>query len=299
MNDPKLLVSSVQRQHKITHSSQTQVADPVPSYIPPPNQNITPELLNESLTLQPQNTATVSSIIPYFKDGIFQVFLQLDGLVADSLVVNASVSLPCGTIGLVNPQPNVALVPKIVQQGQGTPQVTVADCQVIAVNMYTPDVITYWIQKTEDGTLYSVVGSNKVLDINKMDTNQSVALSLTTLTPDPKRSLLQAVDYIASQKRQIFATNCALSCPFYHMHMIQGTDGWCGCVFKTAEEEVDLSTRAMMEPDVHTATMTAEACAAMICFSQVRKPAVYNPFSRTCWCYTDPMIESNPSAWYC
>ncbi|EXJ89060.1 hypothetical protein A1O3_02124 [Capronia epimyces CBS 606.96] len=149
----------------------------VPTYIPPPKQGITPALLNESLTIQPQNTATVASIIPYFRDNVLQVHLQLNGPVADTLVLNASTALPCGNIGL-DPEPNIALVPQVVQQCQGQPQV-VADCLCIAVNMYTPDVITYWIQNV-DGSVYSLTGSSKVIDMNKMNTTQSVALSLVT-----------------------------------------------------------------------------------------------------------------------
>lgn len=290
-------MSHIERRDQAVDASQVQIHDAVPSYIPPPKPDITPDLINESLAIQPQNTATVSTIIPYFKSGIFKVFLQLNGPVAETLVVSASVSLPCGTIGLVDPEPNVALVPKVVQDGQGINQTVVADCQVIAVNMYNPQVITYWIQKLADGTLYSVVGSNKVLDIDKMNTGQSVALALVTLPESQKRSLPQPVKLVAPEKRQIFAAHCALACPFYHMRMIQGSNGYCGCMFKSAEQEIELTARGMKEPDVHTAIMTAEACSAMRCFNNGNKPAAFNPFSRTCWCYTQPLIDSNPSAW--
>ena len=274
-----------------------QIQNPVPPYIPPPKPDITPDLIAESLRLQPQNTATVSSVIPYLNSGIVKVFLQLNGQVAQILVVNASVALPCGTIGLVDPQPNVALVPLYVWGGQGANQTVTADCQVIAVNMYSPQVITYWIQKMSDGTLYSVVGSNKVLDIDKMNTGLSASLQLVTLPQGQKRSLPSIAKLVIPEKRQIFAAHCALACPFYHMHMIQGTDGYCGCMFNGADEEVELMARGLKEPDVHTAVMTAEACAGMTCFNAGNKAAVFNPFSRTCWCYTQPVIETNPSAW--
>lgn len=290
-------MAQIQRRDPALDGSQVQINDPEPSYIPPPKPDITPDLIAEALASQPQNTATVSTIIPYFNDGIFKVFIQLPGPVANTIVVNASVTLSCGSIGLVDPQPNVALVPKVVQEGQGANQTVIADCQVIAVNMYNPQVITYWVQKIADGTLYSVVSGNKVLDIDKMDTGQSVALALVTLTGGQKRNLPQTFDLVAPGKRQIFAVHCALACPFYHMHMIQGTDGYCGCVFNSAEQEVELNARGIREPDVHTAIMTPEACAAMICFNEGNKPAAFNPFTRTCWCYTQPTIDSNPSAW--
>lgn len=276
---------------------RSQADPPIPSYIPPPKNDITPELLNQSLTVQPQNTATVGSVIPDFDLDIFRLFLQLNGIVADLLVVNASVNLACGTIGLVDPQPNVALVPKIVKDGEGAAQTLVADCQVIAVNMYTPEIITYWVQKLADGTVYSVLGSNKVLDIDKMNLGLSTAVELVVLQPGQKRDVPENVHYTSPQKRQIFAAHCGFSCPFYHMRMIQGTDGYCGCMFKGANEEFTLEARRLTEPDVHTATMSIEACTAMTCFSTGGNPAVYNPFTRTCWCVSLPAMESNPSAW--
>ncbi|KEF58568.1 uncharacterized protein A1O9_06494 [Exophiala aquamarina CBS 119918] len=295
--DPGSPLTQFQQRDPGQDESVVQISDPEPSYIPPPKPDITPDLIAEALAIQPQNTATVSSIIPYFKSGIFKVFIQLNGPVAVTIVVNASVSLPCDSIGLADPQPNVALVPKVVHEGQGVNQTVIADCEVIAVNMYNPQVITYWIQKIADGTLYSVVSSNKVRDIDKMDTSQSVALALVTLSGGEKRSLPHTAGLIAPEKRQIFAADCVVACPFYHMHMIQGTDGYCGCMFNSAEQEVKLTTRGIKEPDVYTTIMTAEACAAMICFNEGNKPAAFNPFTRTCWCYTQPTIDSNPSAW--
>lgn len=269
----------------------------VPTFIPPPKQDLTPELLNQSLTVQPQNTATVSSMIPFFHDNVIQVYMQLNGLVADTLVVNCSASLPCGTIGITDPQPNLAMVPQTVQQGQGQPQVAIADCQCIAVNMYTPNVITYWIQKISDGTIYSVVGSNKVIGIDQMDTTQSTALTLVTLPKGSKRSLSDQLEYIQPERRQIFSIQCDQPCPFYHMHVVRGSDGYCGCMFNGSDEE--LHARAILEPNVHTASMSAEACAAMKCFNSggAPGPAVFNPFTLTCWCMSQPYIESNPSAW--
>lgn len=281
-------------------SSPSSIDTPVPSYLPPPKQPTTPELLNQSLNVQPQNTATISSIIPDFNLGIFHIFLQLNGLIADLLVVNASVNLACGSIGLADPQPNLALVPKFVKDGQGAPQTLIADCEVIAVNMYTPGIVTCWVQKLSDGTIYSVLASNKVLDINKMDLGLSVALEWVVLHPGQKRAPSAwptTQNYVLPQKRQIFAAHCGLACPFYHMRMIQGTDGYCGCMFKGADEEFRLDRRTMTEPNVHTAIMTEKACAAMTCFRGKYKPAVFNPFIRTCSCVEDPPIESIPSGW--
>ncbi|KAJ9608065.1 hypothetical protein H2200_007053 [Cladophialophora chaetospira] len=283
--------------------------DPVPVFIPPLKQDITPELIQESLSVQPQNTALVTSIIPYFHDGVVRVYLQLDGPVTSTLVVNASTSLPCGPIGLVDPQPNVALVPLVVNQGQGQPQTVVADCECIAVNMYQPGVVTYWIQKATDGTIYSVLGTALLQDIDKMNTTQSTALTLTALSPGAsKRSVPDNVDYVRPEKRQIWRVNCNYPCPFYHMRMLKGTDGTCACLFKGADEKF-VDTRAgkyekfvardFIQPDLMNAKMTADACAAISCFNNGGDPtpALFNPFHQTCWCITQPYIESNPNAW--
>jgi hypothetical protein len=298
---------AINLQRRQTATSTTSAVDTVvPTFIPPPKQSLTPELLNQSLTVQPQNTSTISGVIPYFRDDVLQVYMQMNGLVADTLVLNASASFPCDTIGL-DPEPNLAFVPKVVQPGQGQPSVTMVDCQCIGVNMYSPNVITFWVQKIVDGTIFSVVGSNKVMDINQIDTSQSTALSLVTvvagtskrsLPPPSKPRVGGAVRYVKPVRRQIFHVECgAAGCPFLHMHMVKGSDGYCGCMFKGADQKVELVPRGIVEPSVNNAKMTAEACHAMTCFNNGNKPAVFNPFTLTCWCNTPPVIESNPSAW--
>ncbi|KIW79105.1 hypothetical protein Z517_08945 [Fonsecaea pedrosoi CBS 271.37] len=270
----------------------------VPTFIPPPNQDITPELIQESLSVQPQNTAIVGSMVPYLLDGVIQVYLQLDGPVPTTLVVNCSTSLPCGMIGLVDPQPNLDLVPLVVNQNQGQPQTVVADCQCIAINMYDPNIATYWIQKLCDGSVYSVLGNNVVADIDKMNTTQSTALTLTAVSQGAgKRSFDANIAYVQPQRRQIWSVRCDRACPFYHMNKIWGTDGYCGCMFNDVGKTLD--ARALVEPDLYNAKMTAEACAAMTCFDQGGSPtpALFHPFQLTCWCVTQPYIESNPNAW--
>ena len=273
-------------------------ANPVPTFIPPPKQDITPELIQQALAVQPQNSARVSSIVPYFHDGQIRVYMQLEGPVAITLVVNASTSLPCGTIGLVDPQPNLALVPLIMNQGQGQPQTVIADCECIAVNMYQPYVITYWIQKLNDGSIFSVVGSNLVKDIDKMNTTQSTVLTLTALAPGAsKRRTLNNLDMVKPEKRQLWRVDCNSACPFDHMQMFTGTDGTCACLFKGADEKV--IPRDLVQPDLMNAKMTEAACAAMTCFNSggTPTPALFNPFHQTCWCIHQPYIESNPDAW--
>ncbi|KIW45563.1 uncharacterized protein PV06_03944 [Exophiala oligosperma] len=284
------------RRRQEPSSAPTPTYTALPTFVPPPTQDITPELLNQSLSVQPQNTATISSIIPFFMDNVLCVYIQLNGTVADTLIVNASASLPCGDIG-VDPEPNMALVPKVVQQGDGQPQVQVADCQCIAVNMYDPNVITYWIQKVSDGSIYSLTGSNKVVDIDKMNTTQTTALDLVTLSAANSKRNAANIEYLRPVRRQIFGIECGQPCPFYHMYVIKTTDGYCGCIFHGADEKVGISPRALVVPDINTATMTEAACRAMICYNNGNQPAVFNPFSMTCWCNTPPAIEYNADAW--
>ncbi|OAL27302.1 hypothetical protein AYO22_03577 [Fonsecaea multimorphosa] len=289
-------ISNLRRRQTPTSPAPT-VDTAVPTFIPPPNQDITPELIQESLSIQPQNTAMVTSMVPNLLAGVIQISLQLDGPVATTLVVNCSTSLPCGTIGLINPQPNLALVPLVVNQGQGQPQTLVADCQCIAINMYDPHIVTYWIQRISDGSVYSVLGNNVVTDIDQMNTTQSTALALTAVSQGAGKRSFDNIVYVQPQRRQIWSVQCDQACPFYHMNMIKGTDGYCGCIFKDAGKTLD--ARALVEPNLYNAKMTAEACAAMTCFNDGgdATPALFHPFQLTCWCVTQPYVEFNPSAW--
>jgi hypothetical protein len=282
-----------------SRAQRRQVApDPVSTFIPPPKTDITPELIQQALSAQPQNTAALTSLVPYFYDGVMRAYLQLAGPVAYTLVVNVSTSFPCGTIGLADPQPNVALVPLVVNQGQGQPKTSLADCECIAANMYQPHIITYWIQKLTNGNIYSVVGNNLVRDIDKMNTTQSTALTLTVLsTAANKRSIEDDIEYVKMDKRQIWRVNCNYACPLYHMTKIKSTDGQCACLMKGADE--NFVARDLVQPDFMNAQMSEEACAAMTCFNDGGEPtpALFNPFHQTCWCVKQPYIESNPSAW--
>ena len=273
-------------------------AAPLPSFLPPRKQEITPELIQEALSVQPQNVAVISSILPLFLKGQIRIDMQLGGPVATTLIVFARTSFPCGNIGKVDPQPNLALVPLVINQGQGQPQTVVADCECIAVSILQPEIVTYWIQDS-DGGVYSVVGNNLVHDIDKMNSTQSTALSLTTLSTDAsKRSVDESqVDYVVPEKRQFWRVSCNLACPLRHMRMLKGTDGTCACLFLDAKKRFD--RRDLAQPDLMNAKMTPEACAGMSCFNTGggSKPAVYHPFQETCYCVTQPYIESNPNAW--
>jgi hypothetical protein len=275
---------------------QRQAKDPVPQFIPPPKTDITPELIDQALTAQPQNDALISSAIPYFLDGVVRVSLQLTGPVPYTLVVNCSTSFPCGGIGRPDPQPDLAMVPLVMNTGQGSPQTVVANCELIGINIYKQPILNYWVQDLDDGTVFSVVGNNIVVDIDKMNTTQSTALTLTTQTSlKQKRTTDNNLEYAYLDKRQMWGVKCTAACPFNFMTKLRGTDGHCGCIF---EGSAEINKRDFMQPDNMNAKMTESSCAAMTCLTGGSpRPALYNPFHQTCWCISAPNIESNPNAW--
>jgi hypothetical protein len=269
----------------------------LPVFIPPPKQDITPELINQSLTVQPQNSAVVSSVIPHLADEVLTFLVQLDGVVASTLSMNASTIFPCGSIG-ADPQPNIMLVPKYVKDG--TQQTIIANCRCIAVSMFVPKVLTYWIQKI-DGTIYSLVGPSLISHIDKIDTGSPIALSLlptldNAITPRD----IASTKIVAPTRRQVFkSVVCDRKCP-EGMEPIPGNltkvPPECGCLAKPGQS-LKVKPRALKQPDAYTATMTEEVCKAMQCMNNGDKPAMHNPFSMTCWCPDPVIIEDNPSAW--
>ncbi len=54
--------------------------------------------------------------------------------------------------------------------------------------------------------------------------------------------------------------------------------------------------RGLSAPDAHTASMTAEACAGMKCNTNGGGPAMFNPFTSTCWCKDPVYVETDHSA---
>jgi hypothetical protein len=274
---------------------QRQAKDPVPTFIPPPKTDDTQALIDQALTAQPQNNALISSAIPYFLDGVIRVYLQLTGPVPYTLPVNCTTSFPCGGIGGPDPQPNLAMVPLVVNAGQGAPQTVVANCELIGINIYKQPIINYWIQDLDDGNVWSVIGNNVVVDINKMNTTQSTALTLTTQTSTNQKRAENNMEYAYLDKRQMWGVNCNAACPFNFMTKLRGTDGHCGCIF---EGPSDINKRDFIQPDNMNAKMTEASCAAMTCLTGGSpRPALYNPFHQTCWCISAPKIESNPNAW--
>lgn len=276
--------------------TSTLIADfpAMSTFIPPPKIPITGQLINESLQLQPQNLATVSSIMPFFADGVIAFTMQLPGIVLNQIPINASTAFPCGPIG-VDPEPNIMIVPKYVKQGAS--QTVVGNCMCIAVNVYNPNTTTYWIQN-EVGEIYSLLGTNEVTAINQIDTSAPIAVNLLTTSPaSSKRGITESVDIVPLVRRQVISVACGKACPWFSMKRLKGPVHDCACVFKQAGQEKDLISRGLTAPNAYSATMTEAACKGMICDTNDGKPAMFNPFSNTCWCVDAPVIEENENAW--
>ena len=235
--------------------SGINTSDPaIATFVPPPKTDITPALIQQSMNQQPQSTATIISAIPYFKVGTIIFGIQLaGGPVVGIIAMNASTTIPCGTIGS-SPGPSLVVVPHTVTNG--TTQITLPDCLVIAVNMYTPEVITFWVQRP-DSSVFSVSSDNKLHDLERINTTvPAFADILTTDTNYTKRD--------------------------WELPTIK------------VEEPVELAARGLQEINAYTAIMSSKSCAAMTCNSN-KGPALYNPFLRTCYCQTIEYAEVNPS----
>lgn len=236
--------------HRRAEEPRPLVKDTNLTYVPPPKTDITPALLAESLSVQPQDTATVGSIMPHFQDGVVSYGVQLNGLIAATMTLNASTSLPCANIGQSGQaQPDLVLQPKYIDNGTAQPYVP--DCNIVAVNMYDPNVIHYWVMDA-NGSIYSLVGNNKVMNIDQLNTTASVSLVLRAKPA-------------GTMKRDLVAA-----------------------AFQKGTEVVK---RALSQPDPHTASMSAEACAAIQCNNNGGKAAVFNPFTKTCWCQDPVYVE--------
>ena len=233
------------------------------TYVPPPKTDITPALLDQSMASQPQDTATVASIMAHFQQGVLSFDAQLNGLVAATMTLNASTDLPCDGIG-GQPQPDLELRPKDVDNG--TAQTYIPDCQIVAVNMYNPDVINYWVQD-KNGSIHSLVGSNKIVNLSQLNSTASTSLVLRA-----KRS--------GVARRDLSTDECAMA----------------GRAIARRAMKQGEHKRGLSAPDSHTASMTAEVCAGMRCNNNGGIPAMFNPFTSTCWCKDPVYVETDHSA---
>ena len=293
-------VKVYKRQNSSTASpTQTATDTVVPTFVPPPKEDLTPELLNQSLSTQHQNTAKVASVIAHLADEVITVLVQLDGIVANLIAMNASTTFPCGSIGS-KPEPNIMLVPKHVQGG--TQQTIIANCRCIAVNQLEPDLINWWVLNQLDGSLLSLAGKAEVTDIDKIDTGAPIALSMFAGSVSPsKREDVASANIIELPRRQVLKADiCDRRCPA-GMKPIPGdllkNPPQCGCLAQEPREFPKLAMRGLSTPGPYTAVMDEAACIAMKCTNNNDKPAMWNPFDMQCWCAGPTFLEHNENAW--
>ncbi len=266
--------AKVYKRQDISTTSPTQVATNtiIPTFVPPPKKDLTPELLNQSLSIQHQNKAKVASVIAHLADAV---------------------------IGS-NPLPNIMLVPKYVQGG--TQQIIIANCRCIAVNQLKPDLVNWWILNQDDGSLYSLAGLPEVTDIDKIVPGAPVVLTMIASSVSPsKREGVAAASIVELPRRQVLKANvCDRRCPG-GMEPIPGdllkNPPECGCLAQEASELKGLATRGLSAPGPYTVTMDEAACKAMKCTNNNNKPPMWNPFDLQCWCAGPTYVEDSDSAW--
>lgn len=214
--------------------------------------------------------------MPYFAEGVIQVGCQLDGFVAATISLNVSTELPCDGIGTMAQQPNLELRPKDVNNG--TAQAHIPDCSIIAVNMYSSLVVTYWVQDSS-GATWSTTGTNKVNYMDRLNTTASIALVLRATAP-------------SAQRRDLAMHDCEMAGQAIAERALKSRDN----AIDTVQDTHDLQKRTVSVPDLHTATMSLEVCAAIKCNNNGGQPAVFNRFTMTCGCKDPVYVEVDHSS---
>lgn len=324
------------RQAASTTTSTTTVSDTVvPTYLPPAPTDATPVIVQFALASQPQDNAMIVGAIPHFDLGYISFNVQFLGQVAGAVTLNASTTIPRGSIGMVT-APNITVVPQTTIGG--SPQVTLETALIIAVNMISSSKIAYWVQ-LDSGEIIKVIGDNLVHDIDLIDPTASIQLTFLTTTTatspssasankDKKKSRALGpaagharVRFPATKLRQVVARDCRQQCPSGTV-AFETSRGHCGCEelsagvirdilrrMRSSSSTTSTSTgssgsdsnrsggddRAVQSVSVFTATMTAETCALMRCINNGGARAQFNPFQAICVCRTREYFDSNPS----
>lgn len=240
------------------------------TFIPPPKTDITPALIQQSLSQQPQTLGQISGVQPFFRDGVIQFTMNLVGSAGSSgLLMNASTKIPASSIGNNN-EPSLIIVPGTVKNG--TEIVTTEFATIIAMNMYSKDYLTYWVL-LNNGTIVSLLSDCKVHDVDRINPSTSgvsvMASSFTGKKRDAKSASATATHNDADD-----ITRRASS---------------------QAPGDAGVTKRGIVDVDAYNTKMTQEACEAMQCTIDDEK-ALWNPFTRSCYCETSPSYWTvNPS----
>ena len=241
------------------------------TFIPPPKTDITPALIQQSLSEQPQSLGQISSVQPFFKDGVIRFTMNLIGSVgSNGFLLNASTKIPASTIGNNN-EPSLVIVPQSVING--TEMVTTNFATIMAVNMYSKDYLTFWVM-LNNGTLVALLSDTKVHDIDRIDpTTSAVSIMAAPFTGRKRETRLTSAMALQEDADEITSRATPQA---------QGVNG--------------VTKRGIEGVDTYNAKMTQGACEAMKCTINDEGP-LWNMFTRTCYCET---IQSywtvNPSA---
>lgn len=241
------------------------------TFIPPPNTDITPALIQQSLSQQPQTLGQISSVQPFFRDGVIRFTMNLVGSVGSTgMLLNASTRIIASTIG-DNDGPSLVIVPQSVTNG--AEMVTTNFATIMAVNMYSKDYLTFWVT-LNNGTMVGLLSDTKVHDIDRIDpTTSTVSVMPSSLTG--KKRGIGIASAMALQKEADDITTRATS-------QAQGPNG--------------ATKRGIESVNAYNAKMTQEACEAMECTINDEDP-LWNMFTRACYCETSQSYWTvNPSA---
>ena len=279
--------------------SGTHAIGVIQPFLPPPapKQDITPALIQQATNEDPETTAVVSGLVPHFHDGHISYLVQLNGF-ADSFVMNASTTIPASTIGS-DSSVGLVLVPKSIK---GKPSMRMQETVlIIAVNFFQKEIVTYYCQ-LDNGTVVKLNSDKKVHAIDRMDPNGPPDLSLipksisNVLQRDIIDSIIPATT-IEKRPEAVQPSSCDLECP---IHQIPATaDATCACrgiIHPERRVTGQLSRRRGVEGvSAYTAVQTEKSCKAMICINNGDKPAMFNPFTKSCYCSTLAIEELDSS----
>lgn len=204
-----------------------------------------------------QQNASVYSVQPYFLDGVISFRVQLFN-VSEGFNLNASTTIAADSIGS-DPEPNLVLVPqnmksRVLKSAEET-------AMIVAITFNSDDTIAYYVQ-LNNGTIVKLYGDKYVHHIDLIDPNGPAILSII-----PSHT-------ISHSKRDTW-------------HWYEG---------ETASMPAVPSTRAARGIEgvsSHTAIFSEGTCSSMTCLRNGGKPAMFNPFLKTCYCQTLAAPESS------
>ena len=243
------------------NNNATSVAPESPAtttFLPPLKTDITPQLIQQSLSQQPQSLGQISAVQPFFLDGVIQFTMSLAGSTGSTgMLMNASTKIPASTIGNNN-EPSLIIVPESVKNGSEI--VTTETATIIAMNMYNTEYLNFWVL-LNNGTTIPLLSDCKVHDIDRIDPSTA----RVAIMPSPL------------EKRDSRSGSASLS-----QAMARG-------ISKRAADSVPLGNtkRGIEGVNSYNTKMTQKSCNNMNCTINNESP-MWNMFTATCYCETTP-----------